>query len=955
MSMRGLTAFITELRNCKTDEEEQRRVNKELANIRTHFKDKKLSGYNRKKYVSKLIFMTLAGYNIDFDQKIVEDLVRSEKYSEKSIGYLSFSVMIQEQTNITKNLYNAILSDLTKTSEVGTCLSLHAISMIDKEKIAKLVYETVYGMVISYGLQNYQKKKAALCLSILIRRFPQLLKDKAQCEELISYLNHSHLINISNDFSEDYLYHSIPAPWLQIKLIRILQYLKPPTDTESLQTLESIIQSIFSKISIYKPNLQSYNIANALIVEAINLTIHLGNPKALFSSSLSILGKFISARDINLQYIGLDAIGHLASVSEDFSVFSKYKNNVYASLKFPDISIQSRAIDLLFAISTIETAKETVEKLMKVLRKVEPSKSGDLAAKIAILTEKFATEYTWYVDVMFELVSYSGNKIDSNIWQRVIQVVLTHEELQRYAVKVSLASIKPKIYLDAVKVHVYFIGELGHLVAAESDYAPLIQLEILDAAADFYGQPIHSMVATAICKVVSHFPEISEEALKILEKIKQSSTIPIQQKINEYIALIKLGKPNMLQAIFTNVDSPVYLDPNITKKLLLRSKSIGDRRTWVPESRILKNEDSNLHNHVSATNKTKPLSNAIKDTIVSVEDLQSYYNNLLWDREGRLFVNEDIEIKVRIESSPPRAKLFVEIVNITAVIIRQFEVKISQYEFGSNESDKNSNLDDSPQEGLQFIKSGYRRSLHSDLKLLPKIHLERTFDFVCNSFFDSVPELELSYLNESMGTRNTVKLPVPINFIHFIEPVKLSKEDFMSRWSQLKGSSYENSSIFSPNTKLVSEHESKIPKEAIATANLDQSNESSIQETENQLKNMSLDTESFEPSPFVETSKEPSPAQTISGNNLKKDIHLFFALSKVVFPSLGFFEVEGVDPDPESFVGVGIATTKNSGRFGTLLRFELDSEKSLAQLTLRATSPEISSYISKQLTKLFGK
>ncbi|KAJ2609552.1 hypothetical protein GGF44_006281, partial [Coemansia sp. RSA 1694] len=84
--MKGLTVFIADLRKCRSHEDEEKRVNKELANIRTKFKEPSLNGYNRKKYVCKLIYMALLGYEVSFGHREAVDLVNSSKYSEKQIG-----------------------------------------------------------------------------------------------------------------------------------------------------------------------------------------------------------------------------------------------------------------------------------------------------------------------------------------------------------------------------------------------------------------------------------------------------------------------------------------------------------------------------------------------------------------------------------------------------------------------------------------------------------------------------------------------------------------------------------------------------------------------------------------------------------------------------------------------------------------------------------------------------
>jgi hypothetical protein len=50
--LRGLNIFIQDVRNSKSKEAELERVEKELANIRSKFKNKGLSSYEKKKYAS---------------------------------------------------------------------------------------------------------------------------------------------------------------------------------------------------------------------------------------------------------------------------------------------------------------------------------------------------------------------------------------------------------------------------------------------------------------------------------------------------------------------------------------------------------------------------------------------------------------------------------------------------------------------------------------------------------------------------------------------------------------------------------------------------------------------------------------------------------------------------------------------------------------------------------------
>ena len=79
----------------KSKEAEIKRINKELANIRNKFKgDKTLDGYQKKKYVCKLLFIFLLGHDIDFGHMEAVNLLSSNKYSEKQIVSISTACLL---------------------------------------------------------------------------------------------------------------------------------------------------------------------------------------------------------------------------------------------------------------------------------------------------------------------------------------------------------------------------------------------------------------------------------------------------------------------------------------------------------------------------------------------------------------------------------------------------------------------------------------------------------------------------------------------------------------------------------------------------------------------------------------------------------------------------------------------------------------------------------------------
>ena len=55
--------------------------------------------------------------------------------------------------------------------------------------------------------------------------------------------------------------------------------------------------------------------------------------------------------------------------------------------------------------------------------------------KIAIVAEKYAHDYTWYVDTILKLIRVAGDYVSEDVWYRIIQIVINRQEVQGYAAK----------------------------------------------------------------------------------------------------------------------------------------------------------------------------------------------------------------------------------------------------------------------------------------------------------------------------------------------------------------------------------------------------------------------------------------------------------------------------------------------------------------------------------------
>lgn len=69
--------------------------------------------------------------------------------------------------------------------------------------------------------------------------------------------------------------YKIPVPWLQVKILRLLQYCPPTEDRRILQKLQNVLHTIIHSGQEITNNVQQTNAQNAVLFEAISLAIHL--------------------------------------------------------------------------------------------------------------------------------------------------------------------------------------------------------------------------------------------------------------------------------------------------------------------------------------------------------------------------------------------------------------------------------------------------------------------------------------------------------------------------------------------------------------------------------------------------------------------------------------------------------------------------------------------------------
>lgn len=929
--MRGLAVFISDIRNCKSKEAEIKRINKELANIRSKFKgDKTLDGYQKKKYVCKLLFIFLLGHDIDFGHMEAVNLLSSNKYSEKQIGYLFISVLVNTNSELIKLIIQSIKNDLASRNPIHVNLALQCIANIGSREMAEAFGNDIPKLLVSGDTMDVVKQSAALCLLRLFRTSQDIIPGGEWTSRIIHLLNDQHMgvvtaatslidalvkknpdeykgcvalavsrlsriVTASYTDLQDYTYYFVPAPWLSVKLLRLLQNYTPPAEDPGVRgRLNECLETILNKAQEppKSKKVQHSNAKNAVLFEAISLIIHNDSEANLLVRACNQLGQFLSNRETNLRYLALESMCHLATSEFSHEAVKKHQEVVILSMKMEkDVSVRQQAVDLLYAMCDKSNAEEIVQEMLNYLETADYSIREEMVLKVAILAEKYATDYTWYVDVILNLIRIAGDYVSEEVWYRVIQIVINRDEVQGYAAKTVFEALQaPACHENMVKVGGYILGEFGNLIAGDQRSSPAVQFQLLHSKYHLCSPMTRALLLSTYIKFINLFPEIKTQIQDVFKQDSnlRSADAELQQRASEYLQLSVIASSDVLATVLEEM--PAFPERESSILAVLKKKKPGR----VPENDIKDNKSptpvatfnhtNELNASFSSTNQadllglsTPPTSQPHNSSNTGVlldvlGDIYSKPNNVtaqnssiidpkkfVCKNNGVLYENDLIQIGVKSEFRQNLGRLSLFYGNKTTTSLQNF---VPTLIWNDEQSSK-----------LSIQMKPVELVLEAGAQIQQMINAE------CIDDFTDSPSIAVSFMYNGMPQKITIKLPLTLN--KFFEPTEMNGESFFARWKNLGNTNQQRSQ--------------KIFK-----------------------------------------ASQPMDLQA--------------ARTKMI--GFGMQLLDGIDPNPDNFVCAGIIHMRNQ-QVGCLLRLEPNKNAQMYRLTVRSSKESVSVEICELLADQF--
>ncbi|KAM6950566.1 AP-2 complex subunit alpha-2-like isoform 2-T2 [Lycodopsis pacificus] len=905
--MRGLAVFISDIRNCKSKEAEVKRINKELANIRSKFKgDKALDGYSKKKYVCKLLFIFLLGHDIDFGHMEAVNLLSSNKYTEKQIGYLFISVLVNSNSDLIRLINNGLKNDLNSRNPTFMNLALHCIANVGSREMAEAFASQIPSILVAGDTMDSVKQSAALCLLRLNRTCPDLVPMGEWTARVVHLLNDQHLGVVTSatslittlaqkspeDFKtsialavarlsrivtsasidlQDYTYYFVAAPWLSVKLLRLLQCYTPPEDAALRSRLTECLETILNKAQEppKSKKVQHSNAKNAVLFEAIALIIHYDSEPTLLVRACNQLGQFLQHRETNLRYLALESMCTLASSEFSHEAVKTHIDTVINALKTErDVSVRQRAVDLLYAMCDRSNSKQIVAEMLSYLENADYSIREEIVLKVAILAEKYAVDYTWYVDTILNLIRMAGDYVSEEVWYRVIQIVINRDDVQGYAAKTVFEALQaPACHENLVKVGGYILGEFGNLIAGDSRSSPLVQFDLLHSKFHLCSVPTRALLLSAYIKFINLFPEVKATIQEVLRSDSQlrNADVELQQRAIEYLRLSCIASTDILATVLEEMPPFPERESSILAKLK-RKKGPGNVPD-IDDARWNVNGNGNAEQSENAEGTNKGSAHPFTDllnlnsspsagasllvdvlsdssTPASADVSEENFSRFVCKNNGVIFENQLLQIGLKSEYRQNLGRMYVFFGNKTSTQFLSFSSSVTSSDTLKTQLNVHTKPVDPTVEG--------------------GAQLQQILNIECLSDFTDAPVLDIQFRYGGALQNIAVKLPVMLN--KFFQPTEMASQDFFQRWKQLG-----------------------VPQQEVQT---------------------------------IFKAKHPMDTDVTNAKIL----------------GFGVALLDGVDPSPANFVGAGVIHTKNT-QVGCLLRLEPNTQALVKRRTHTQTHP----------------
>lgn len=570
---KNLTDLVRGIRNNKNNEA------KFVSQCIEEIKDElKIPNVNAKaNAVAKLTYLQMLGYDIGWAAFNIIEVMSSDRFTHKRIGYLAASQCFSNNTEVLMLTINMIRRDLCARTMYETGCAMSGLSCFVSNEIAIELFNDVHRLLSS--TKPYLRKKAVLLMYKILTVFPDTLAEVLpKLEEKLEDPDQgvqSSVINVICELArknpKDFLHiegtlyklmENSSNNWMLIKIIKLfgaLTPLEPRVGEKVIQPLENLAHSTSAMSVLY----ETISTIMAILASPTS-KIPKSRASAYRQLCLQKLRIFIEDSDQNLKYLGLLAMKKMLQIHS--KSVRAHQDIILGCLEDKDESIRLRALDLLYGMVSKENLTTSagdgiVDRLMKHVSypKMGNKFRDEIVFKVIDICSRndyyYISNFDWYITVLVTLASIEGGTSHGNlIAQQLLDVAVRVKEVRPYAVT-QMAAILNHTEKFSTNFSVTEVLYAASWICGE--YSEFLEDHKQDTMFNLLGAKNFAPYILAIfvqnaCKIFSRLSqEMPKEEFhslcdrlieKELPKLQQIDDLEVQERVMNFINIVQLTK-----------------------------------------------------------------------------------------------------------------------------------------------------------------------------------------------------------------------------------------------------------------------------------------------------------------------------------------------------------------------------------------------------------------------------
>ncbi|KAJ6797853.1 AP-4 complex subunit epsilon [Iris pallida] len=575
---RDFLDLVKSIGECRSKAEEDRIVLGEIETLRRRISEPDVPRKKMKEFLIRLVYVEMLGHDASFGYIHAVKMTHDDSLLVKRTGYLAVTLFLNEDHDLIILIVNTIQKDLRSDNYLVVCAALTAVCrLINEETIPAVLPQVVE--LLGHGKEAVRKKavmalhrfhrRAPAAVSHLVSHFRKKLCDSdpgvmgaTLCPlfDLITADVNSYkdlvtsLVSILKQVTErrlpkTYDYHSMPAPFIQIKLLKNLALLGSG-DKQASGHMYTVLGEIFRKCE------PSSNIGNAVLYESICCVSSIYPNTKLIEAAAETTSKFLKSDSHNLKYMGIDALGRLIKINPDIA--EEHQLAVIDCLEDPDDTLKRKTFELLYKMTKSTNVEVIVDRMIDYMISISDSHyKTEIASRCVELAEQFAPSNTWFIQTMNKVFEHAGDLVNIRVAHNLMRLIAegfgednegADSQLRSSAVDSYLRILgEPKLPSVFLQVICWVLGEYG---TADGRYsASYIIGKLCDVAeAHLTDDTVKAYAITAIMKVCAfeiasgRRVEMLPECQSLIDELSASHSTDLQQRAYELQALLGLDR-----------------------------------------------------------------------------------------------------------------------------------------------------------------------------------------------------------------------------------------------------------------------------------------------------------------------------------------------------------------------------------------------------------------------------